>query len=59
MPRKMAKGGWGGGIPWLKGEQHAISLCERFNIDATGIIHRIENFSMILETFPRLLKKGS
>jgi hypothetical protein len=45
------RGGGGGGRGGLKGEQDVMSLCERS--------YRIDNFSVILETFPRLLGKGS
>ena len=49
----MARGG--GKIIWLKGEQDVMSLCKRFNIDATIIITSYREFFSDPRNIPSLI----
>ena len=44
-------------IPWLKGEQDVISLCERFKINATGIITSYREFFNDPRNIPSLVEE--
>ncbi|CAB4043134.1 Hypothetical predicted protein, partial [Paramuricea clavata] len=44
-------------IPWLKGEQDVISLCERFNINATGIVTSYREFFNDPRNIPSLVEE--
>ena len=47
----------GENIPWLKGEQDVISLCERFSINVTGIITSYREFFNDPRNIPSLVEE--